>query len=122
MRLLLVFMLAASAVLAAVGSAGGTAAAPSLQVRPRAVRPGADITITGAQFRPRLMVTLSIRAAAGGKRSRVGIVRATAAGTFRFSKTISRSTAVGKYVARACQRSCRIKATATFFVAKIKPV
>ena len=52
----------------------------------------------------------------------LGRAQATGAGAFRFTETISRSTIAGKYVVRGCQRSCATKATATFRVAKIKPV
>jgi hypothetical protein len=115
-------LLAASGALAATSLAGGTTAAPTMRVQPQFLRPGNEITATGTHFRPSLLVTFSIRPGSGGKFSRLGRARATAAGTFRFSKTISRSTIAGKYVVRACQRSCATKATATFRVAKIKPV
>lgn len=115
-------LLAASAALVATGPAGGAAAAPTMRVQPQFVRPGNEITATGSHFRPTLRVTFSIRSATGGKFSGLGRVRATAQGAFRFSKTLSRSTTPGKYVVRACQRSCATKATATFYVAKIKPV
>lgn len=93
-----------------------------MQVQPQFVRPGNEIMATGTHFRPSLLVTFSIRSATGGKFARLGRIRATAAGAIRFSKTISRSTIPGKYVVRACQRSCATKATATFWVAKVKPV
>jgi hypothetical protein len=115
-------LLAASAALAATGLAGGTSAAPTMRVQPQFVRPGNAITATGTHFRPSLRVTLSIRSATGGRFSRLGRTQATATGAFRFSKTLSRSTTPGKYVVRACQRSCATKATATFRVSKIKPV
>jgi hypothetical protein len=117
-----VLLLAAAAALAATGLADATLAAPTMRVQPRFVHAGNEITATGTHFRRSLRVTFSIRSASGGKYSRLGRVRATAAGAFRFSKTISRSTIPGKYVVRACQRSCATKATATFWVAKIKPV
>jgi hypothetical protein len=115
-------LLAAGAALAATSLAGGTTAAPTMRVQPQFVRPGNEITATGTHFRSRLLVTFSIRSAAGGRFARLGRVRATAAGAFRFSKTISRSSIPGKYVVRACQRSCATRATATFRVAKVKPV
>jgi hypothetical protein len=122
MQPLSALLLAGSAALAATGLAGGTAAAPTMRVQPQFVRAGNEITATGAHFRPRLRVTFSIRSATGGRFSRLGRAQATGAGAFRFTKTISRSTIAGKYVVRACQRSCATKATATFRVAKIKPV
>jgi hypothetical protein len=115
-------LVAVSAALAATGLAGATAAAPAMRVQPQFVRPGEQITATGTHFRSKLLVTLSIRSATGGRYSRLGRIQATAAGAFRFSKMLSRSTTPGKYIVRACQRSCTTKATATFRVAKIKPV
>jgi hypothetical protein len=115
-------LVAASAALAATGLAGATLATPTMRVQPQLVRPGNEITATGTHFRPSLLVTFSIRSATGGKFTRLGRIRATAVGAFRFSKTISRSTTPGKYLVRACQRSCATKATTSFWVAKIKPV
>jgi hypothetical protein len=121
MRRLFVLLLVAPVALAGREVHAGTAAAPTVRTQPRVVRPGTAVTITGSHFRPRLRVTLSIRGTSG-KGSRIGVVEATAAGAFRFRKTISRSTVAGVYVVRACQRSCRTKATTTFLVPKIKPV
>ncbi len=122
MRRVSALLLAVSAALSTAGLAGGTAAAPMVRVQPLLVRPGEAITVTCAHFRPRLQVPLSTRPVAGGQFSRLGRVQATAAGAFRFSKTLSQSTRIGKYVLRACQRSCLTKASTTFRVSKIKPV
>jgi hypothetical protein len=115
-RRLFALLLAASAALAASGLAGSMTPAPKVTVTPLYVSPGNAITITGSHFRPRLRVTLTSRLATSTKRFKIGSVLATSAGRFRFSKTLSTSTAVGKYVLRACQRTCRTKATAVYHV------
>jgi hypothetical protein len=115
-RRILAFLFPALAALAAAGLAGSVTPAPKVTVTPLYVRPGSAITITGSHFRPRLPVTLTSRLATSTKRFKIGSVLATSAGRFRFSKTLSTSTAVGKYILRACQRSCRTKATAVYHV------
>jgi hypothetical protein len=35
---------------------------------------------------------------------------------------ISRSAFAGQYVVRACQRTCRVKATASYRIVKVKPL
>ena len=49
-------------------------------------------------------------------------LKANAAGGFRYAKVISRSAFAGEYVVRACQRTCRVKATASYRIVKVKPV
>ena len=116
MRRLFGLLLAASAALASAGLAGSMTLAPKVTVKPRFVRPGNAITITGSHFRPRLRVTLTSRLATGTSRYKIGSVLATSTGGFRLSKKLSKSTAVGNYILRACQRACRTKATAVFYV------
>jgi hypothetical protein len=113
---LFAFLLAASAALTSAGLAGSMTPAPKVTVKPLFVRPGNVITITGSHFRPRLRVTLTIRLATGTSRSKVGSALATSTGGFRLSKRLQNSTAVGRYILRACQRACRTKATAVFHV------
>jgi hypothetical protein len=83
---------------------------------------GESIKLTGTGFKPGLRVTLDIRRPFADKRARLGSVTAGSTGRWVLTKRISRSTEAGKWVVRACQRGCRIRATAQFFVSKIKPV
>jgi hypothetical protein len=49
-------------------------------------------------------------------------LKAGSAGGFRYVKAISRSADPGKYVVIACQRACRVRATASFRIVKLQPV
>ncbi len=108
--------------LSLAGLAGGTVTVAKLKARPPIVVRGGTITITGTGFRPSVKVTLSIGRPRSDNISRIGSVKAKASGRFTFSKAISRSTEAGSWVVLACQANCRTKATAPFWVAKIKPV
>lgn len=112
-------MLAALSVLASADAAPERA---RLTVNPPAAIRGSPIVISGQGFRAHLKVTVSLREATGKTWARFGVPRAGRAGAFSLAKTISRSTAAGPWIARACQLSCRIKATKRFYVIKIKPV
>lgn len=114
--------LAAVTALSLAGLAGSTASKATLRIKPPMVARGNPITITGTGFKPSLKVTLHIGRPNTDNTSRLGSVQASKTGGFRFVKTISRSTAAGAWVVLACQRNCRVKATAKFYVAKVKPV
>jgi hypothetical protein len=115
-----ILVLAAGAALALAALGWGSATVAKLRVRPPAVPPGGTLTITGSGFRPRVRVTISVRQSFGRTTSKLGRVQATAKGGFRLSRTISRSSNAGRYVVIACQRGCRTKATARFFVPKTR--
>ncbi|MDQ2909608.1 MAG: hypothetical protein M3R39_01080 [Actinomycetota bacterium] len=104
------------------GLAGGASPAAKLRVQPPVVAGGNPITVTGTGFKPGLKVTLHIGRANTDNTSRLGSVKASRKGGFRFVKTIARSTGAGTWVVLACQANCRTKATAQFRVAKVKPV
>jgi hypothetical protein len=115
-------LLAAAIALSLAGLAGESSTSARLRVTPPSVVRGNAIKLTGTGFTPNAKVTLDIRRALATKRARFGTVTAGRRGGFVLTKTISRSTGAGKWVVRACQRGCRIKATASFYVSKIKPV
>ena len=113
--------LAAAAVLSLAGLADGAASVAKLTVTPPLVIQGGTITINGAGFRPNRKVTLSIARPRSSSTSPIGSTTAKASGRFVVRKATSRM-AAGSWVVRACQASCRTKATATLRVSKIKPV
>ena len=115
-------LLAASTALSLAGLAGGSSASARLRIQPPVVVRGSSIKLTGTGFRPNLTVTLDIRRPLATKRARFGSVIAGRKGGFVLTKKISRSTGAGKWVVRACQRGCRIKVTARFYVSKVKPL
>jgi len=122
MRRIGTLLLAAAAVLSLAGLAGGAASVAKVTVTPPLVLRGGTITIAGTGFRPSTKVTLSIGRPSSSTTSRIGSVTTKATGRFLFRKVISRTTAAGSWVVRACQAGCRTKATATFRVSKIKTV
>jgi hypothetical protein len=115
-------LLAAATALSLAGPAGGSSTSARLRIQPPVVVRGNSIKLTGTGFRPNLKVTLDVRRPLSTKRARFGSVTAGGKGGFVLTKRISRSTVAGKWVVRACQRGCRIKTTARFYVSKIKPV
>jgi hypothetical protein len=114
-------LLAAATALSLAGLAGSSTSA-RLRVQPPVVQRGSSIKLIGTGFRPNLKVTLDVRRPLAAKRARFGSVTVGRKGGFVLTKTISRSTGAGKWVVRACQRGCRITATARFYVSKVKPV
>ena len=122
MHRLLTLLLAVVTGLSLAGLAGGTSSVAKLKIAPAIVPRGGVITVTGTGFRPYLRVTLRIGRPNASTTAKLGTVKATAKGAFRFRKTIARSTGAGLWVVRACQSSCRTKATAQFRVAKVKPL
>jgi hypothetical protein len=114
-------LLAAAAVLSLAGFAGGAASMAKLTVTPPLVIQGGTITIAGAGFRANRKVSLSIARPRSSTTSPIGSITTKANGRFVFRKATSRI-AAGSWVVRACQASCRTKATATLRVSKIKPV
>jgi hypothetical protein len=114
-------LLAAAAVLSLAGFAGGAASMAKLTVTPPLVIQGSTITIAGAGFRANRKVSLSIARPRSSTTSPIGSITTKANGRFVFRKATSRI-AAGAWVVRACQASCRTKATATLRVSKIKPV
>jgi hypothetical protein len=115
-------LVAAATALTLAGLAGGASSSARLRVTPPSVVRGESIKLTGTGFKPSLKVTLDIRRPFADKRARFGSVTAGSTGRWVLTKKISRSTGAGKWVVRACQRGCRIRATARFYVSKIKPV
>lgn len=115
-------VLAAATALSLAGLADGASTTVRLRIKPPVVVRGEAIQLTGSGFTPNVKVTFDIRRPLATKRARFGSVTANRRGGFVVTRKIARSTGVGKWVVRACQRGCRIRATASFFVSKIKPV
>jgi len=117
-----VLLLAALAGLSLAGIAGGTTAVAKLRLTPTMAQPGATITVKGSGFARNVKLTLDV----GRPNSRPTVhwttLKTNAVGGFRYAKTISRAALPGEYVVRACQRSCRVKATASYRVFKVKPL
>ena len=118
----LISILAATAALTLAGLAPGAATKAQLVLQPPVVLRGNPITITGHEFKPNLEVTVRIGRPNATLTSRLGWVKAGPGGELHLTKTISRSTAAGKWIVRACQQACRVKATTVLHVAKIKPL
>lgn len=88
-------------------------ASPRLDVQPTTVTAGHTITFSGSGFRASARVVVAI----GPPRSEadpVGSTRTTSRGRFTLRLAIPATATPGRYVALGCQRSCRIKAQASF--------
>lgn len=99
--------------LVAFAPLGGAVASarPQLTVRPATVEAGDDVSFSGSGFLANRQVQILI----GPPRSEaspVGSARAGRRGHFRVQIRLSTRARPGRYVALACQRSCRIKASA----------
>jgi hypothetical protein len=102
--------------------AGGTTTVARLRVSPAMVERGATLTVKGSGFMPRVKVTIDVGRPNRAPTAHWTTVKTNSAGGFRYLKVISRSAYAGEYVVRACQRACRVKATASYRIAKIKPL
>jgi hypothetical protein len=111
-------LVAATTGLTLAGLAGGAATAAKLTVAPALVRRGGQITIVGTGLAPSLKVTLYMGRPRTDNIAAIGARYASRTGGIRLVKPIPRSTGVGKWAILACQRNCRIKATAFF---RVKP-
>ena len=104
------------------GLAGAsTAAGPSVSVKPRLVRLGGTIKIIGTHFRTGLRIGLYIGRPHSDNTTKIGALNAGPRGGFTVRHRLSRLTTTGRYVLLACQRQCRVKATAPFTVTKKPP-
>ncbi len=122
MQKILALLLTGAAGLSLAGLAGGASSTARLRITPQFVPRGETMTITGTGFRPSLRVTLRIGRPNSDSTARFGATTAGRRGGFTVKKVLSRSIGAGTWVVLACQRNCRIKATAQFRVPKIKPV
>ena len=115
-------VLAALMGLSLAGVAGSTTAVAKLRVAPTLVQRSATLTVRGSGFVPKVRVTIDVGRPNSAPTARWTTLKANAAGAFRYAKVISRSAFAGQYVVRACQRTCRVKATASYRIVKVKPV
>jgi hypothetical protein len=107
-----------SLLLVMVGMApAGAAAAPSVGVSPAAVPAGNRVTFTAAGFAANTRLQFLV-GPANSEASPVATVTTNANGRASFSTTIARAATPGSYVALACQRSCRVKATRSFRITR----
>ena len=111
----------AAVVAATTTGVAATAVRPTLTLKPKFVTRQGTIRITGTHFRPRLRVTLYLRQPPRLQKTRIATTRAGRRGGFTFRYRLPQSLTSGRHVVVACQRSCRVKATALFTVAKLKP-
>lgn len=88
----------------------GRCSEPVLRASPSTVQPGTSVTLRGSCFKRRRPVTLLMRSF-GGSFERFASTRSNSSGSFTKRHTIAASTATGQYEVKACQRSCRTKAT-----------
>lgn len=98
------------------GCGARTAAAGTLSVRPTTVRPGGSVTFTGSGWTASSRVELLI-GPPRSEASHVAWARTSAAGAFRKTLRLSSGARPGKYVALACRRACRDKASARLTIA-----
>jgi len=115
-------VLAALMGLSLAGLAGSTTAVAKLRVAPTLVQRGATLTVRGSGFVPKVRVTIDVGRPNTAPTAHWTTLKANAVGGFRYAKVISRSAFAGEYVVRACQRACRVKATASYRIIKVKPL
>lgn len=108
MKLLLASALAAAGLAAALSS-------PAIRLVPPSAHPGGSVAIVGTGWTPGLVVTLHA-GPPNSEADRFASVRADARGGFRKTTRLHSSAMPGKYVFIACQRQCRVRATATLTV------
>jgi hypothetical protein len=121
MRVVLI-LLAATTALSVAGLAGGAATRARLSLEPTVVLRGNPVAISGRGFTPNVKVTIRIGRPNAAVTSPFGTVTAGRKGGFDVTRKISNTTPLGKWIVRACQQRCRVKATALLHVGKIKPV
>lgn len=117
-----VLLLAALTSLSLAGVGGSTTVAAKLRLSPTLVQRGAMLSIRGSGFVPNLRLTLDVGRPNSRPSAHWTTLKTNAAGGFRYSRMISRSAFAGEYVVRACQRACRVKATASYRIVKVKPL
>jgi hypothetical protein len=115
-------LLAALLGLSLAGVAASTTVVAKIRLSPTLVQRGATLTVRGSGFVPRVRVSIDVGRPNSAPTTHWTTLRANAAGSFRYAKVISRSTFAGQYIVRACQRTCRVKATASYRIVKVKPV
>ncbi len=115
-------LLAALTGLSLAGVAGSTTAVAKLHVTPTLVGRGATLTVKGSGFVPKFKVAIDVGRPNSQPTAHWTTLKANASGGFRYARVISRSAYAGQYVVRACQRACRVKATALFRIVKVKPL
>jgi hypothetical protein len=104
-------LLLAAALLAPGASAS---AAVRLHVRPATAAPGSSITISGTGLATATILVGPPRSEADP----VGTARTNAHGSFSFRLRIPANAQMGRFVALGCQRGCRVKASASFRIAR----
>jgi hypothetical protein len=108
-----VIALCAGAVLAPAAGA-----APRLEVKPKAIVVGDELTFVGDGFRPDRRVRLLV-GPPFSEGVTVGFTRTGSRGRFvQAVRLTDRRRAVGRWIALACQRDCRVKATAAFRIVR----
>jgi hypothetical protein len=117
-----VLLLAALTGLSLAGVAGSTTAVAKLRLTPTIVQRGATLTVKGSGFVPNVRLTLDVGRPNSRPTAHWTTMKTNAAGGFRYAKMIPRSAFAGEYVVRACQRACRVKATASYRIIKVKPL
>lgn len=115
-------LLAALTGLSLAGAAGTTTAVAKLRVSPTLVQRGSTLTVKGSGFVPKVKVTIDVGRLNSKPTAHWTTLKTNASGAFRYAKSISQSAFAGQYVVRACQRACRVKATASFRIVKVKPL
>jgi|SRR5215207_3830143 len=115
-------LLAAVTGLLLAGVADSTTAVARLSVNPSLLGYGSTVTIKGTGFAPRVNVTINVRRPNGLPTAHWTTLKANRSGGFRYVRVVARSADTGRYVAVACQRACRIKATAAFRIVKVQPL
>jgi hypothetical protein len=115
-------LLAALLGLSLAGVAGSTTAFAKLRVSPTLVERGATLTVKGSRFVPKVRVTIDVGRANSAPTAHWTTLKTNASGGFRYAKVISRSAFAGQYVVRACQRACRVKASASYRIVKVQPL
>lgn len=115
-------LLAALTGLSLAGVAGSTIAVAKLRLTPTLVQRGATLTVKGSGFVPNVKLTLDVGRPNSKPTAHWTTLKTNAAGSFRYAKMIPRSAFAGEYVVRACQRACRVRATASYRIVKVKPL
>lgn len=116
--LALIVLLVGVASVGGVGAGVDRAAAGGnrdIEVEPKRISPGKNLTVRGHGFVARQQIKLKA-GRVGGRVRTIEIIRTGQRGGFNERFRVQRRTGAGRFVIRACRRSCELREQARFRV------